>query len=547
MAVMDEIRPSGHVQVRQDKNGRGRSYFAYWRDADGPHKKRLGPAHVRDSGRRTVRGAVVWRAGDGAKPSSEHVVPKEAKELLAAILGQAPHKAVEVVPERTLLEAVDGQQTERRKRQGLKRSTSQDYGDLFERVYRDLGEDTPMVDLLDFDFAAYFEELKAQRVVGKVRASELRQAGADVRSVTVSRWTAQPAESVGVEVDTKLEAVQLAAELCGTWKHRRRGKYRVTPGGAQRAKRVSRAEAMRLEQDGWVVERRRMKRWIVCTPAANQTINKYRDLLAAVFAWAVRKGWIDRNPLDDIPRVSKKEDRQRVLRRSDFYDRKEVRRLLAEVHDEMERAFFLCGFDEGLRLPGEALGLTWGNVDFGARVIRPFDNWVRNETDTTKTGNVEPVPMTTATYEALWRLYQRGYRTGDEDAVFTREADGRVASEKDFRAAFKAAVSAAGLKTIPMYNARHSFGTTLAQKGFPVRTIQGLMRHERQETTQQYMAYAPQDDLAERMDEALALGPIVAAVPVPDIAATLFERLDEEVPAKWVREVRRICEEVGVR
>jgi hypothetical protein len=44
--VANEARPSGHLQVKGPK-GR-RAWFALWRDADGRHQKRLGPAHVRD-------------------------------------------------------------------------------------------------------------------------------------------------------------------------------------------------------------------------------------------------------------------------------------------------------------------------------------------------------------------------------------------------------------------------------------------------------------------------------------------------------------------
>jgi integrase len=549
--VVEEITPTGHLQVRPDKNGRGRHYIAGWWDAEGEHKKKLGPAHVRDSGRRTARGAVVWRRGDGPKPTAEHLVPQEAQELLKKILSEAPtQQVVGEVVDHTLHEAVDRQQAERKKRRGLKRSTTDDYGDLWERVFRDVGEDTPMGDLLDFDWTGYFEDFQAQRIVGRAKAIELRKDGADVRETTISRWTAQPADSVAIEVGSRGEAVRLAQELHGTWKHRRRGgakPYRVTPGGAQRARRVSRAEAKRLEAEGWVIERRHLKRWLVCAPAANQTINKYRDLLAAVFAWAVKERWTDGNPLDDVPRLSKKADRIRVLRRDDFYDRREVRRLLAEVEDDLERAFFLCGFHEGFRLPGEALGLSWGAVDFEARVLRPYDNWVRNELDTTKTPNFAPVPMTTETFDALWKLYQRGFCTGDDDPVFTRDASGQRASEKDLRAAFKRAVDAAGLKVIPMYNARHSFGTGLARHGVDVRTIQALMRHERQETTQMYMAYAPQEDLAQRMDAALSFARDAAARSTGNVVDAFFERVDEEVPAKWAREMRRICDETGLR
>lgn len=53
-----EQRVTGHVRVVG--NGRGRKYLAQWTDRDGVRRTRtLGPAHVRDSGRRTARGAVM--------------------------------------------------------------------------------------------------------------------------------------------------------------------------------------------------------------------------------------------------------------------------------------------------------------------------------------------------------------------------------------------------------------------------------------------------------------------------------------------------------
>jgi HEAT repeats len=70
--LANAARPSGHLQVKGPK-GR-RAWYALWRDADGRHQKRLGPAHVRDSGRRTPRGAVVWRAANGSKPNPSSFV-----------------------------------------------------------------------------------------------------------------------------------------------------------------------------------------------------------------------------------------------------------------------------------------------------------------------------------------------------------------------------------------------------------------------------------------------------------------------------------------
>jgi len=78
---------SGHLQLRGPKGSR--RWHALWRDDDGRHHQILGPAHAKDSGRRTARGAVVWRAADGPKPSASHLTPDEARQALDLILARA--------------------------------------------------------------------------------------------------------------------------------------------------------------------------------------------------------------------------------------------------------------------------------------------------------------------------------------------------------------------------------------------------------------------------------------------------------------------------
>jgi integrase len=74
-----------------------------------------------------------------------------------------------------------------------------------------------------------------------------------------------------------------------------------------------------------------------------------------------------------------------ILWRDDFYEPAEVDRLLLCALSVVAEAFWLCGAHAGFRLPGEALGLRWGAVDFEAGVIRPCDNWalMRHERITT--------------------------------------------------------------------------------------------------------------------------------------------------------------------
>ncbi|HEU0249414.1 MAG TPA: hypothetical protein VFR48_01690 [Solirubrobacteraceae bacterium] len=156
---------------------------------------------------------------------------------------------------------------------------------------------------------------------------------------------------------------------------------------------------------------------MLVTPAAAQTRNTYRDILAASLDYAVREGWLEANPLATVKRASKRHDHERILRRDDFYDPDEIDQLLRQAPGVFEEAFWLCGAHAGLRLPGEALGLRWGAVDFQTGVMRPYDNWVRNEMDTTKTSDSEAIPMTPRLTRALAQLKRRRYATGDQDFV----------------------------------------------------------------------------------------------------------------------------------
>jgi integrase len=456
---------------------------------------------------------------------------------------------VDCSPEHTLQQAVEGWLAERKGERGLKRSTIAGYEDMFERMFRDLGADTPVRSLIDGRLRAYFSDFKSYRVLSERKAKEALAEGKNVQQLTIERWTAQPGDSQAIEVATKDEAVRLADEMPGTWKHRRRGCYRVVPLDAQRPRRASRTTAMALQAEGWIIKRRKTKPWMLVTPAAAQTRNTYRDILAASLDYAVRETWLDVNPLASVKRASKRHDHERILRRDDFYDTDEIDRLLEHAPGVFEEAFWLCGAHAGLRLPGEALGLRWGAVDFQTGVMRPYDNWVRNEMDTTKTSDSEAIPMTPRLTRVLERLRRRHYATGDEDFVFVSELtwDSPV-SERPLRDAFKPAAQEAGLKPIKMYNLRHSFGTTLARSGVDVRTVQALMRHDRLNTTEQYMAYSPRPELADQIARALdphsapeTTRPILAP-PTRD-AATFLQRLEGEIPPKWLTEVRRVYRE----
>jgi hypothetical protein len=78
--VVPEARKDGRVWVARSRLASTGKFT----------RKTLGPAWVRDNGRRTPRGAVVWRAAAGTKPE-DHLTPREADAELAKLVdaGQA--------------------------------------------------------------------------------------------------------------------------------------------------------------------------------------------------------------------------------------------------------------------------------------------------------------------------------------------------------------------------------------------------------------------------------------------------------------------------
>lgn len=194
-ATIAVSKPAGHLQVKKDRAGR--AYWAFWRDAEGKHGRRLGPAHVKDSGRRTARGAVVWRAGDGSKPTPQHLTPKEAGAKLEEIVAGAP-RSRPATQQGTLREACEGYAADRKRRNGLKPSTEMDYENLFGRLYRDFGADTPVADVVrrlremnDRD-ESYIDTLKAQRIVAEAEGAGRggrRSRGGPARAVALGGHT----------------------------------------------------------------------------------------------------------------------------------------------------------------------------------------------------------------------------------------------------------------------------------------------------------------------------------------------------------------------
>ena len=157
MSTPKAVRPSGHLQVK-GSNG-ARKFYALWTDGTGRHHRLLGPAHVRDSGKRTPRNAVIWRAGNGPKPTPEHLTPDDAAVLLRELLSNAPKVAAPVAGRFTFKDACDEWLRYVEHERQLAPSTMRDYRQTVKTsLYPGLGEATPLRSITTAKIDAFREE-----------------------------------------------------------------------------------------------------------------------------------------------------------------------------------------------------------------------------------------------------------------------------------------------------------------------------------------------------------------------------------------------------
>jgi integrase len=151
------MRATGHLQVKGAAGAR--RWSALWRDAAGRHQRVLAPAHVKDSGRRTPRGAVVWRAGDGPKPGPAWLTPRDAEAALADLLAAAP-RSLSVVAPHTFRDACEEWLRYVEHERQRSASTLRDYRNTV-RLYLlpGLGAGTPLASITTEDIDALRERM----------------------------------------------------------------------------------------------------------------------------------------------------------------------------------------------------------------------------------------------------------------------------------------------------------------------------------------------------------------------------------------------------
>jgi integrase len=179
MSTTEAHKPTGHLYVAERQDGR--VWYAKWRDAEGQHQKKLGPAWVKAHGQ-TARGAPRWRTADGPKPSHAYMTPRDASEALEELLAQAPRatRSVRVRKPVTLREAADEWLRYEEHEARVKRSTVMDYRDSANRLCRMLDGDRPLEEITTEVIERWKSDFVAQR---RLRDGKLRETPPAARTI----------------------------------------------------------------------------------------------------------------------------------------------------------------------------------------------------------------------------------------------------------------------------------------------------------------------------------------------------------------------------
>jgi len=170
-----------------------------------------------------------------------------------------------------------------------------------------------------------------------------------------------------------------------------------------------------------------------------------------------------------------------------------------------KRMVVLTAAMTGLR-QSELLGLRWKDIDWGAQRIRVRNTYVRGEHSgdgKSDRSARRSVPMADRVVAELGCWSTRTAYGTAEDLVFARPLTGMPPDRTKLSRRFKKACADAGVQVIRFHELRHTFATTLAASGLPLRALQEFVGHADIKTTQIYGHYAPSPHEVEMVNRAL--------------------------------------------
>jgi Site-specific recombinase XerD len=239
---------------------------------------------------------------------------------------------------------------------------------------------------------------------------------------------------------------------------------------------------------------------------SSRFIQVVTSLLKCVIKLAIKSGYIEKNPFDDLnklPKGKKSNPKERVLSKNSVIQLYNVLNASPTF-----KPMVILMLRSGLRI-GEVLALRWTDIDEEKGVIHveqglslEYDEDINGnpinkhyEIGNTKTvGSVRDVTVDKKVFEALneWKQYVSSKphmkigiaKKGNQNIVFVNKS-GDIRSYQALRKGFKRFLIKNGLGDIPItfHRFRHTYATLLSDSGVDINIIRDLLGHKDIETT----------------------------------------------------------------
>ena len=132
-------------------------------------------------------------------------------------------------------------------------------------------------------------------------------------------------------------------------------------------------------------------------------------------------------------------------------------------------------------------------------------NYVRGQFGSPKTRrSSRSTPLADTLAGELERHYQQTPWKADDDLVFANPDTGQAMGRTKLTKRYKVALQRAGVREVRFHDLRHTFGTTMASSGVPLKALQEWLGHRDSRTTDRYADPAPGQREAELVDRAFS-------------------------------------------
>lgn len=221
---------------------------------------------------------------------------------------------------------------------------------------------------------------------------------------------------------------------------------------------------------------------------AKGTVNIRLTKIKSIFNLAIKFGFLKQSPAENVRKISISEKPIRA------FSTNEVELILSNITNKKIRLFCKFAYLTGMRL-NEVCNVQWCDIDFSEMNLT-----VKNKDDfETKSGRMRVVPISKQLHELLNELLQ-DYQTGNVLTMLNPERY-LFESRKGFRYSkntmtnrFKEVLRKLNFKEhFSFHSLRHTYATTLINKGVPAVHVQKLLGHSSIKTTEIYLHNSIED------------------------------------------------------